>query len=1182
MESLTTTPGKSDARTTPRLALVPLRVGHELRDGSQQGIHPYVPLFPRRSVASSTAEDKSSSFVLGRQDVLVSLHAACGCRSMQWEGHGGCGEQASGTRRKDPTLCLRCQQIRDWARRYLSRRMIRLTEVSKTSNFRVQARGENASTLVWVNGKKIISVVGGEAAMSTGDELEKPRNATEKQEGWMGNAFLSVGSVLALGSHLTAEATLLFMLVDLDKDEIWRNERVRTSVTAASSAAQLGDEPVSAEGTCLVREQMAGKVAPVSTQFGNRAQTDTQQGHSSKVAKPDEIKCFDEEDQRLAEKRTLGEETKKQQTNATSIVSAIYTNSQEVTGTSYKKQVILVANESVRLAVRANTTGGSDNDTDKMHLRQRNDDATGVVVGKQIYPSECKRDNVVKSSETAPSFAPTRGNVDGCAIDDDRGDACVDVCGEATANTSSPPVRLALGGDSESRRIGDKLFKGVLCNASPKGQTLPAGTFSPKAHVDILDLCSPSTRREKTSSSSMKPNFHAEVEVIEMCESGDDDVDTKLPCPTMTATKDETRTVSVAGPYSRAIVPHRDHRAGSPRVLLLQLGRSMSLSRVQILRSMMEKRKDVTVTDSFSGEQRRGGESTVACTPTHVVIDEAATAAQAASALGLRDAEDMANIFAERTIKAVKPDWVVSGRFPSEPTLEQCWMGLRGVKMKTSRKRQACKERTGPLKSGGWMKKKQRSDEFVKISVVKASSLRLDDDDCFVSRVLKRRREEGRSKILTTSVVTSDIAAKLPNERVRNKGLADMFDQLSKLHKVCPILENDEWRTYHYAVIAGRLRSLDFDVIDRRDVLDRLSKIKGFGASAMTKVREYLKMGKCHKLTELRKDPMRAGVSRLIKIHGVGSSKAKELVKQGYNTIGQVRKGLSNGALHLSGVSLIGVSCYEDFLEKMDRTEAELIVNIVVDACKEQYPDIEASIMGSYRRGKEGLGDVDILLTHPDYVNTIPRGALGDLVNRLRRRGHIAYDLNHVEGLITPSELLREDSDSSTLLISPPLEMTTLCSRQEMTKSVSYMGVFFSPAIQGKKRRVDIKFYPHREKAFATLYFTGSGWFNRSMRLWATRKKQMSLNDHGLFPINMAGGAMKATGTGKEYRGDRIGAASEKDIFDMLDLEYRQPHERDCFDAVVEKGSLKPIDLDGDFAKDPNVLKVEASHAWID
>lgn len=75
---------------------------------------------------------------------------------------------------------------------------------------------------------------------------------------------------------------------------------------------------------------------------------------------------------------------------------------------------------------------------------------------------------------------------------------------------------------------------------------------------------------------------------------------------------------------------------------------------------------------------------------------------------------------------------------------------------------------------------------------------------------------------------------------------------------------------------------------------------------------------------------------------------------------------------------------------------------------------------------------------------------------------------------------------------------------------------------------------------------------------------------------------MKATGTGKEYRGDRIGAASEEDIFDLLNLEYRQPHERDCFDAVVEKGSVKPIDLDGDFARDSSVLKVEAGHAWID
>ena len=33
--------------------------------------------------------------------------------------------------------------------------------------------------------------------------------------------------------------------------------------------------------------------------------------------------------------------------------------------------------------------------------------------------------------------------------------------------------------------------------------------------------------------------------------------------------------------------------------------------------------------------------------------------------------------------------------------------------------------------------------------------------------------------------------------------------------------------------------------------------------------------------------------------------------------------------------------------------------------------------------------------------------------------------------------------------------------------------------------RIDIKYYPRDEFAFAVLYFTGSDAFNRRMRLWA-------------------------------------------------------------------------------------------------
>ena len=46
---------------------------------------------------------------------------------------------------------------------------------------------------------------------------------------------------------------------------------------------------------------------------------------------------------------------------------------------------------------------------------------------------------------------------------------------------------------------------------------------------------------------------------------------------------------------------------------------------------------------------------------------------------------------------------------------------------------------------------------------------------------------------------------------------------------------------------------------------------------------------------------------------------------------------------------------------------------------------------------------------------------------------------------------------------------------QRQTEYKFYMGCFYSPSKPQVRRRVDIKFYPYRERAFAMLYFTGNG-----------------------------------------------------------------------------------------------------------
>jgi len=151
----------------------------------------------------------------------------------------------------------------------------------------------------------------------------------------------------------------------------------------------------------------------------------------------------------------------------------------------------------------------------------------------------------------------------------------------------------------------------------------------------------------------------------------------------------------------------------------------------------------------------------------------------------------------------------------------------------------------------------------------------------------------------------------------------------------------------------------------------------------------------------------------------------------------------------------------------MPRDEATAISKIVSTAAYDLFgkDTILIETCGSYRRGKQSCGDVDILLTRKDEKPI--NGMLETLLVKLEK-----------------SKFLKERLGST---------------RVSDKGSEMYMGVC---KLEESKlhRRIDIKVYPKEQYGFAILYFTGSDYFNRSMRLFA-EKKGFTLSDHGLAPV---------------------------------------------------------------------------------
>jgi DNA polymerase/3'-5' exonuclease PolX len=81
---------------------------------------------------------------------------------------------------------------------------------------------------------------------------------------------------------------------------------------------------------------------------------------------------------------------------------------------------------------------------------------------------------------------------------------------------------------------------------------------------------------------------------------------------------------------------------------------------------------------------------------------------------------------------------------------------------------------------------------------------------------------------------------------------------------------------------------------------------------------------------------------------------------------------------------------------------------------------------------------------------------------------------------------------------------------------------------------------PQTEYGAALIYFTGNDIFNRSLRLLAS-KKDMRLNQRGLYKDVVRGYNRQ-----KLSEGELVEGKSERRIFELLGVQWREPHERWC------------------------------------
>ncbi|XP_034974540.2 DNA polymerase beta isoform X2 [Zootoca vivipara] len=142
-------------------------------------------------------------------------------------------------------------------------------------------------------------------------------------------------------------------------------------------------------------------------------------------------------------------------------------------------------------------------------------------------------------------------------------------------------------------------------------------------------------------------------------------------------------------------------------------------------------------------------------------------------------------------------------------------------------------------------------------------------------------------------------------------------------------------------------------------------KLDGVGAKIAEKIDEFLSTGKLRKLEKIRQDDTSSSINFLTRVSGIGPAAARKFVDEGIKTLEDLKKNEHK----LNHHQRIGLKYFEDFEKRIPRKEMLEMQEIVLSEVKKVDPTYIATVCGSFRRGAESSGDMDILLTHPNFTS---------------------------------------------------------------------------------------------------------------------------------------------------------------------------------------------------------------------
>jgi DNA polymerase beta len=316
------------------------------------------------------------------------------------------------------------------------------------------------------------------------------------------------------------------------------------------------------------------------------------------------------------------------------------------------------------------------------------------------------------------------------------------------------------------------------------------------------------------------------------------------------------------------------------------------------------------------------------------------------------------------------------------------------------------------------------------------------------------------------------------------------------------IAEKQPFKARAYAKVIAQIKELP-SVSSYQDV----EHLDGIGEKIREKIVEILATGSLQSAERALLRNNLDAQEAFMNIYGVGPAKAQEIIAAGIHTIDALRKEFQRIEAIIAENATkkkkserqkipkyyneniaIGLKYYEYLLERIPRIEMMKHRDVIAAIIPPQF---KYEIVGSFRRGAETSGDIDVLLQ-------VPLGMPAE-------KAHTLFQ-TYVASLLTKGYI-------NEILAIGDKKCMAICSVEP-----------------GKYRRLDLLLTPYEEYAYAILYFTGSDKFNVAFRQYALTKGY-TLNEHRLTPTSAASPLPPPM-------------TSEADIFRFLGLQYIEPSNR--------------------------------------